>query len=51
MQAMEQKRCLRAVLFCEKGAYLGLRCIMFIRWEVDENADFNKGPLCAAGDD
>ena len=22
---------------------------MFIRWEVDGNADFNKGPLCAAG--
>ena len=31
MQAMEQKRCLRAVLFCEKGAYLGLRCIFALR--------------------
>ena len=26
MQAMERRNFLRAVLFCEKGAYLGLRC-------------------------
>ncbi len=32
MQAMERRNFLRAVLFCEKGAFVGLCCIFALRW-------------------